>query len=258
MTTDDETEMKCPMHPNRGEMYVTGTAGKGIGEIMVCSYCGYRTTRYYKRGDPRRDDNHPNWQYITEPESEETMTDQKADKPNEIGEARSMMIEVRSPRAPSEDPSICISLDGSEYDSIKREARLGLPRREQTMNENNDPAVDRPRHYGGDECMKLLESGGLARNGCLFNIGKYLFRFRAKAHPLQDVQKALWYAERLLENKAYGEPIKVEENTAIVFCQINGTELPEPPVYDAQMDDAIQKVVTRILDILLELQELPK
>lgn len=68
-----EEIMKCPQHPDNsfgGEMYVSGTAGKGIGEIMVCSYCGYRTTRYYKRGDPRRDDSQLGWMYVTELDEE--------------------------------------------------------------------------------------------------------------------------------------------------------------------------------------------
>lgn len=63
-----------------------------------------------------------------------------------------------------------------------------------------DDPVNHPRHY---ECeavtethvyqpIDLCETCGFALGSCL----KYLFRFRHKGNPVQDLEKALWYLSR--------------------------------------------------------------
>ena len=59
-------------------------------------------------------------------------------------------------------------------------------------------AVDHPAHYnqGKFEVIDVLEDWK-----CGFNDGnaiKYLSRFRHKGNPVQDVEKAIWYCQRLL------------------------------------------------------------
>lgn len=53
--------------------------------------------------------------------------------------------------------------------------------------------VTRPAYYRGPfECILLVEQ-------CSFNIGnmcKYVWRHRDKGHPKEDLEKALWYADR--------------------------------------------------------------
>lgn len=97
------------------------------------------------------------------------------------------------------------------------------------MTEEKDPEVNGPQHYNGDECMVALEQAGWGREGCLFNIGKYLYRFQAKGRPLQDIQKAQWYVDRLNENGAYGKPLTRDEMQTIVTCMDHGVgdALPE-------------------------------
>ncbi|MFQ6232792.1 DUF3310 domain-containing protein [Bifidobacterium longum] len=60
--------------------------------------------------------------------------------------------------------------------------------------------VDHPQHYenGPYECILLAEQYS-------FNVGnmiKYVWRHKAKGHPKEDLEKALWYAQRA---KANGE-----------------------------------------------------
>lgn len=66
-----------------------------------------------------------------------------------------------------------------------------------------------PQHYknGKVECIDALESATVNKTGleavCTANIIKYLWRYEAK-NGLEDVKKAKWYLEKLinyLENK---------------------------------------------------------
>lgn len=65
-------------------------------------------------------------------------------------------------------------------------------------------AVQRPPHYnnGSIECitaieasMSLIEFQGYCKANCL----KYLWRYRYKGKPLEDLHKARWYLDKLIE-----------------------------------------------------------
>jgi hypothetical protein len=110
-----------------------------------------------------------------------------------------------------------------------------------------DPLVERPKHYGGDEAMRMAEEIGWGRNGCLFSIAKYLYRLGAKdpAAIVQDAQKALWYARRLREQ---GEKLSMAEEAKLIhFWKIGTVNLSA-----TQLDD-VEAVVTEIFSIIGEL-----
>lgn len=56
--------------------------------------------------------------------------------------------------------------------------------------------VDHPSHYNdrniGYECIELTQF----QNFCVGNAIKYLWRYKSKGKPLEDLQKARWYAQR--------------------------------------------------------------
>jgi hypothetical protein len=67
-------------------------------------------------------------------------------------------------------------------------------------------AVQRPPHYntGNIECitaieasMSSLEFQGYCKGNCI----KYLWRYQYKGKPLEDLQKALWYLEKLIKTQ---------------------------------------------------------
>lgn len=64
----------------------------------------------------------------------------------------------------------------------------------------HDP-VNHPRHYcghpSGIECIAIAEK----MNFCLGNSFKYLFRCGDKGSAIEDLRKALWYADRELERR---------------------------------------------------------
>ena len=64
-------------------------------------------------------------------------------------------------------------------------------------------AVQRPPHYnnGSIECITALEASmstdewkGYLKGNCL----KYLWRYKYKNNPLEDLKKAEWYLTRLI------------------------------------------------------------
>lgn len=62
--------------------------------------------------------------------------------------------------------------------------------------------VDHPKHYGGKdnpyEAIKVIEAWNLGF--CLGNTIKYISRAGKKDNTLQDLEKALWYLQREIDN----------------------------------------------------------
>jgi len=67
------------------------------------------------------------------------------------------------------------------------------------MGKENKEQVNHPDHYnpGPYEVIKVIEAWG-----CGFHSGnaiKYIARYKKKNNPIQDLKKAKWYIERLIE-----------------------------------------------------------
>lgn len=75
-----------------------------------------------------------------------------------------------------------------------------------------DP-VQHPLHYnqGGIECIDAIKAATVGKKGieavCVANVIKYLFRYEAK-NGLEDVKKAAWYIDRLIQELELNEPQK--------------------------------------------------
>lgn len=64
--------------------------------------------------------------------------------------------------------------------------------------------VNHPSHYadGGIECIEAIEASMTkeAFAGYLKgNIQKYVWRYEKKINPVEDLKKARWYTDRLIE-----------------------------------------------------------
>lgn len=71
---------------------------------------------------------------------------------------------------------------------------------------DNIEKVDHPLHYnqGQIEVIDYIEDIGMGEDFCAGNAIKYISRYKYKQKPLEDLQKAKWYVERLIsyyENK---------------------------------------------------------
>lgn len=86
----------------------------------------------------------------------------------------------------------------------------------QTESHGEDDSVNHPRHYANScslECIDVMRTvfgDEYTAAGCLFNTFKYLWRYKHKGHPEEDLAKANWYfdrAEDLIPNVEYNDAL---------------------------------------------------
>jgi hypothetical protein len=72
-----------------------------------------------------------------------------------------------------------------------------------TMDEDDNDQVIHPQHYGGKdnpyEAIKVIEAWGVGFN--LGNTLKYISRAGKKDNIIQDLEKALFYLDREIQNR---------------------------------------------------------
>ena len=78
--------------------------------------------------------------------------------------------------------------------------------RESQGNAVADDPVNHPTHYtsGSIECIDFIDSCGYGLNFCLANAIKYLTRCKLKGTTVQDIKKAVWYANHAIEKLESG------------------------------------------------------
>jgi hypothetical protein len=92
-----------------------------------------------------------------------------------------------------------VGLDGMVYtQDHDRQGWTGEP-----QFKPNDP-VNLPNHYtdGGIECIDAIQASMTPdefRGMLKGNAMKYLWRYRLKGKPVQDLEKAAWYLHKLIE-----------------------------------------------------------
>ena len=70
--------------------------------------------------------------------------------------------------------------------------------------------INHPSHYtqGGIECIDAIKAATVGKTGievvCVANVVKYLWRYEEK-NGLEDVKKARWYLERLINELSEGK-----------------------------------------------------
>ena len=69
---------------------------------------------------------------------------------------------------------------------------------------DSEDVVNQPSHYnsGGIECIDAIQESmtSIAFKGYLKgNVQKYLWRYEMKGKPLQDLRKAQWYLNKLID-----------------------------------------------------------
>lgn len=93
-------------------------------------------------------------------------------------------------------------------------AHTVIAQRELVTSVNDDrlvhDMVNHPSHYtqGGIECIDAIKAATVGKTGieavCVANVVKYLWRYEEK-NGLEDVKKARWYLERLINELSEGE-----------------------------------------------------
>lgn len=76
----------------------------------------------------------------------------------------------------------------------------GAGRHEMKQKEKPEEAVDHPSHYnmGSIEVIDFIFDQGMGPDFCVANAIKYLSRYKYKNKPIEDLEKAKWYIEYLI------------------------------------------------------------
>ena len=102
-------------------------------------------------------------------------------------------------------PYVCLKI-GCDCKGFKRTPLTGVDRADEKTHAQRvaESAVDHPAHYGGKdnpyEAIKVIEAWGLGFSAG--NAVKYISRAGKKdpTKEIEDVEKAIWYLNRHLEN----------------------------------------------------------
>lgn len=102
-----------------------------------------------------------------------------------------------------------------------------------------------PDHYkaGKVECIDALEAATIGKSGfegaCVANVIKYLWRYERKA-GLEDVKKAQWYLNKLIEHLEVDVFVKIKVGDKFVcnkiFNGFNPGQLCEAPLENCLED----------------------
>jgi hypothetical protein len=88
-------------------------------------------------------------------------------------------------------------------DSVKKFEEMNDREATFTIDEDNNSSVIHPQHYGGKnnpyEAIKVIEAWEVGFN--LGNTLKYISRAGKKDNIIQDLEKALFYLDREIQNR---------------------------------------------------------
>jgi hypothetical protein len=88
-------------------------------------------------------------------------------------------------------------------DSVKKFEEMNDREVKFTIDEDENTSVIHPKHYGGKdnpyEAIKVIEAWGVGFN--LGNTLKYISRAGKKDNIIQDLEKALFYLDREIQNR---------------------------------------------------------
>jgi len=109
------------------------------------------------------------------------------------------------------------------------------------VNSSNKPdMVNEPPHYQSDagiECIDAIEAATTGLQGfegyCIGNAIKYLWRWKHKG-GVQDVEKARWYLNRILDHIQYEEDLAARKagRDALLDALRVPSAVPERDAYD--------------------------
>ena len=71
----------------------------------------------------------------------------------------------------------------------------------------NKEKVNHPGHYnsGKYEVMDVIEDAGFGEGFCLGNALKYILRAKHKENYVEDLKKAKWYIDYIIERADHGK-----------------------------------------------------
>jgi hypothetical protein len=108
--------------------------------------------------------------------------------------------------------------------------------------------VNSPPHYmtGGIETIDFIEAKGLGYHAG--NVIKYLSRYQTKGNGLEDLMKAKWYLDRLINEQEVAVPSPCPMKD-VAPCNLDGRNCP-PACSCQKIDDWSEEKCSAPLDII--------
>lgn len=88
-----------------------------------------------------------------------------------------------------------------DFDEPTKEGKMADINKMQLEKLGKKETVNHPEHYnqGKIEVIDYIEDLGMGEDFCAGNAIKYISRYKYKGKPLDDLKKARWYIDRLIE-----------------------------------------------------------
>jgi hypothetical protein len=88
-----------------------------------------------------------------------------------------------------------------DFEPLKPENNMPDINKKQLELLGKKEAVNHPSHYnqGKIEVIDYIEDLGMGEDFCAGNAIKYISRYKYKQNPLEDLKKARWYIDRIIQ-----------------------------------------------------------
>lgn len=91
-----------------------------------------------------------------------------------------------------------------DFEPLKSEDNVSDINKKQLELLGKKESVNHPSHYnqGKIEVIDYIEDLGMGEDFCAGNAIKYISRYKYKENPLEDLKKARWYIDRIIQQHA--------------------------------------------------------
>jgi hypothetical protein len=88
-----------------------------------------------------------------------------------------------------------------DFEPLKPEDNVSDINKKQLELLGKKESVNHPSHYnqGKIEVLDYIEDLGMGEDFCAGNAIKYISRYKYKENPLEDLKKARWYIDRIIQ-----------------------------------------------------------
>jgi|APGre2960657373_1045057.scaffolds.fasta_scaffold01840_5 hypothetical protein len=88
-----------------------------------------------------------------------------------------------------------------DFEPLKPEDNVSDINKKQLELLGKKESVNHPSHYnqGKIEVIDYIEDLGMGEDFCAGNAIKYISRYKYKENPLEDLKKARWYIDRIIQ-----------------------------------------------------------
>lgn len=110
---------------------------------------------------------------------------------------------------------IALNIPDDKLHSYRETVRKTIEVEEARSDKTNNDPVEHPSHYtyGSIECIDAIKSSMPRDSFCGFlkgNVIKYVWRYNMKNNPVEDLRKAKWYLNKLIDEELDNDTLRYD------------------------------------------------